>query len=233
MAHLHRPAVEERRSTYGRIEHDRPQESSARRSRAVRYCRLRLAAARLPGGPVPVRDLQYAGPCVHHRPDQRLGVREPRWRHALAVPQHQRAAQWTRVRPPGPRPIPARRVRARQPRPIRELHPRLPVSLPAAGLPRDHRRHHRRELPQRLQLRRERWPGHRPSRAPQAVSRLEQHRDTSPARQGRPEPHLDRGPFSGRRGRGPRLVLQQAGLGRAASSWTVPSPSCLVPTASP
>ena len=159
-------------------------------------------------------------PGIHHRPDQRFGVRQPGLRHPMAVYQHERAAQRTCLRAAWKRPFPTRSLRARQPQPAREFHARIFVSVQVAGVARNHRGDHRRQLPQRIQLRRKRRQSHRSSRTPQAVSDLEQHGDSSFARQGRSEPDSHRGTFAWRRGGRTRVVLQSARLDRSrASGW--------------
>ena len=114
------------------------------------------------------------------------------------------------VRATRPGAVPTGSVRARESSAGGELLARLSVSVPPARLARYHRRHDRREFSQRWKFRRERRTRDCAPRTSQAVPDLEQHGRSSAARTGGPEPHHDRGPFPGRRGRGARLVLQPA-----------------------
>ena len=156
--------------------------------------------------PHAVRYLLDARSGLHHTPDQHRRVRQSGRRCHLAACQQCGSAQ----RPCACRarrgPFPP--VRARESSAGGELLARLSVSgKPLA----------RTVIAATIDVnflngrkfRRERWRDCAP-RTSQAVPDLEQHGRSSAARTGGPEPHHDRGPFPGRRGRGARLVLQPA-----------------------
>ena len=122
----------------------------------------------------PVQHLRHARPRVHHA-EINIAAFGNLGSGAVAVHQHDRTAQRPYRDPARTGAVPARRVRARQPRPARELDAGIPLPLPAARLARHHRRDDRRQLPQRRQFRRERCPGDRASGTSEAVPDLEQH----------------------------------------------------------